>query len=432
MKRSKIVLVAFLTYLVALTGMFFGVDNYIESKDDRLRKEIHDKLHSIFKDRQQYIDVAYSGKKVGYEKDSIPAKPNPSKFKNVETNQIDHELYRSALDGWTDKYGNLTKMYRIHYKRSDWSGSYDFKDGWNLCMLEYDYDGVYQTWLFPYAVGYIKQDHYFGNSYLPSVQSAVDEAFEYYTTDKNSTYFSKFEKGSIDRAWSEIYKAENEYYFMSKDETPRFSRTSFPLFENYSNDGKSYAYQRGYMYNDYYKVFLASSQPTTWTIRKWKGEPDIKEKKDLWMYWTIGLSILLSLVVVPICIIDVKHKKIKNESLHAKLMRLCNPSNFMKGNNYNKDKVDKANAIYKRLLEVSPEDIDALNELQQIAVSDLGINLIDSEKLEELKQIVNPQKYMKPYNPDKIAIANELYAILSKDNLTFSELLEVENKAKEL
>lgn len=60
------------------------------------------------------------------------------------------------------------------------------------------------------------------------------------------------------------------------------------------------------------------------------------------------------------------------------------------------------------------------------------VNLIDAEKLADLKEKVNPKNYMTPYNPDKVALANELYAILSKEGLTYNEMADVEEKSKQL
>ena len=104
----------------------------------------------------------------------------------------------------------------------------------------------------------------------------------------------------------------------------------------------------------------------------------------------------------------------------------------MNGDNYDKGKIEKANAIYKRLLEINGEESEVLNELQLQAVKDLGINLIDAEKLADLKEKVNPKNYMTPYNPDKVTLANELYAILTKEGLTYHEMTEVEEEAKQL
>lgn len=41
--------------------------------------------------------------------------------------------------------------------------------------------------------------------------------------------------------------------------------------------------------------------------------------------------------------------------------------------------------------EINGDDVEALNELQQQTVAELGINLIDAEKLADLKEKVNPK-----------------------------------------
>ena len=147
-------------------------------------------------------------------------------------------------------------------------------------------------------------------------------------------------------------------------------------------------------------------------------------------WFTIG--ILLLLIVNPLLMIKSKQEKLKNEPLYDKLKRLCNPNNFIKGNNYDKDKVDKANAIYKRLLEINGENHEVLFEVQQQAVAELGINLINTKKLAELKKKVNPKNYMSPYDAEKVTLANELFAILTKSKLTYNEMVEVEEKSKKL
>ena len=129
-------------------------------------------------------------------------------------------------------------------------------------------------------------------------------------------------------------------------------------------------------------------------------------------------------------IIERKSKKRKSETLYQRLCRLCNPKQFMQ--NYDKVKVDKANSIYQSLMNANPNDKETLMEIQAIAVSELGITLIEAEEVEELKERVNPKRFLNPYNAEKVALANELYATLSKDGLTYNEFVEVEEKAKSL
>ena len=129
MKRGTIIGIAFIVYIVAMVGMFLGVDAYVKSKDKRLRNEMHNKIDALFEDRRQYVDIAYSSYKVGYEIVSIPAKPKPVVLQDEESKKVLGDMNKEALKTWNDNYGNLNKMYRTHYKKSDWAGPYDYEDG---------------------------------------------------------------------------------------------------------------------------------------------------------------------------------------------------------------------------------------------------------------------------------------------------------------
>ena len=181
------------------------------------------------------------------------------------------------------------------------------------------------------------------------------------------------------------------------------------------------------MQNGFYRIFIGETQPQTYSIVK-KGHPDTEERNKLWMFGAIGLTIVMLVIVIPIGIIESKRTKMKEELLYDKLKRLCNPSIFMK--DYDKEKVDKANDIYQRLMEIKPDDKDALMSLQAEAVESLGIVLIDDEKLKELIEKVNPRRFMNPYNAEKVKIANDLYSRLSKEGLSYEEYMKIEEESK--
>lgn len=426
MKRSAIIALAIVTWIVSMIGMAFGVDEYIKAKDIRLNREIHNKVEEVFGGRK-YVDVAYSGYKVSYEKIAMPAKPDKSAFN-------DPTAYQQLLNEWQGSYGDLTKLYRIKWGSNEWLHPYEYEDGWNLVQIESDWEGVTMTWYFPYAVGYKKQDYSWGFDYAPSVETAVSEAFSFFTTNPNSNFVSdgEFEKGSVNRIMAEARECANEYYWLWEDSVPRHHIMGKPLFEKYPKDINNYNYplQCTFMYNGYYKVFVARSQPKTYTIVKKSWNPDEKDKEKLWKYWGVGLTILMLLIVIPLWIIDHQRKKIKEESLYDKLKRLCNPAKFLK--DYDKEKVDKANMIYQRLMEIKPDDKEALMSLQAEAVASLGIVLIDAEKLKDLTEKVNPQRFMNPYNAEKIKLANDLYSRLTKEGLTYEEFAEIEETSKSL
>lgn len=444
MKRGNIIALAFVAYLVAMVAMFFGVNSYITSKDIRLRDEIYEAISNAFEGRKEVIGLTYSGYRVEYDKMNIPLSPAqlakkidkseiaqlPDSLKHLESTTL-QSIADDQEKEWKENYGDLYKMYQLR-----WNDNIRKEDGWCLSVCKQEIDGVSMSYIFPYAVGYKKQEWSDFYSYAPSVQAAVNEAFDFFTNNNKSQYYGIYEKNSVDDLWSKLNAASNEYYFLAKDETPRMwggsSSTRIDPEIKDKNGREVCPYKNGSMYNGYYRVFIGRTQPTTYSIKKYDWEPDEKDRKDLWLYWSIGLTVLLLLVVIPLWVIDVKHQKVKDESLYDKLKRMCNPTNFMNGANYDKEKVDRANAIYKRLLEINGDDVEALNELQQQAVAELGINLIDAEKLADLKEKVNPKNYMTPYNPDKVALANELYAILSKEGLTYNEMADVEEKTKQL
>lgn len=56
---------------------------------------------------------------------------------------------------------------------------------------------------------------------------------------------------------------------------------------------------------------------------------------------------------------------------------------------YDKDKVEKANCIYKEVEQIKEDDWEKINSLIQRCINDLGISFIDSSSLEELRQRVN-------------------------------------------
>ena len=155
-----------------------------------------------------------------------------------------------------------------------------------------------------------------------------------------------------------------------------------------------------------------------------------ENRKNLLLSWGIGITILFMLLIIPLTIKERRANKIKTETLYQRLVRLCNPKNFIK--EYDKDKIDKSNRLYQTLLNMDSDDKDTLMKIQSMAVSELNISLIDKEELNELKQKVNPKNFMQPYNAEKISLANELYSILSDENIDYAKMMEVKEKSKTL
>lgn len=120
----------------------------------------------------------------------------------------------------------------------------------------------------------------------------------------------------------------------------------------------------------------------------------------------------------------------KTQGLWYVLERKCNPQNYMSP--YNKEMVDKANIIYAELQKTDKSDKISLKEIRRRIESELQISFIDKDEIESLKSIANPLNYMQPYNADKVALANELYAKLRDETIHIDELDSIKEEVKKL
>ena len=433
MKRKNIIIVLWILWIVSMIGMVFGVYYYINNKRIRLRSEIRENVESIFEAQSNgdmfvsnddgFYDVAYSGSPVRhYKKVAIPSKPSKGGVA-----AINQSIYEERVDDWKQSYGDLASLYELN-----WGDKYPNQedDGWSIIRIHCggsDEDFIQTNTLFPYKVGLKKSE--WGNFY--TVEQAVNEAFEFYATSPKSGYSERFSRGSNNRLWSKIHDSNNEYFWIVENENSNRWTLGTPIYhpKGKSNDEvqQTMPYENGWMHNGYYRVFIAATQERHYMIEEKDWAVNENRNHHL-LWWGISLTVLFMSLVIPLTIKESKVNKKKSETLHQRLVRLCNPKNFI--DNYDKEKVEKANIIYKRLLETTPDNNDDLIEIQMQASSDLGINFIDNTELEDLKEKVNPKRFLNPYNAEKVSLANELYAVLAKNNLTYGELMEVKEKSK--
>ena len=120
----------------------------------------------------------------------------------------------------------------------------------------------------------------------------------------------------------------------------------------------------------------------------------------------------------------------KEQSLWCVLERKCNPNRYMSP--YNKEMVEKSNKIYAQLQVTAKDDIESIKRLRREIESELGVKFIDSDELERLKAKVNPSNFMNPYNAEKVAIANELYAKLQEDVIYMDEYEHIKEQFENL
>ena len=444
MKTKLIIIIAICVYAAAMVYSYHNVDKYVDNKVAISENEIEQSIRDIFKSGHKRIyDISFAPNgDVEYEKVSIPKRPvfKPLWSDTSSIYEFEKKQYDEKLADWKNDYDNIYKLYAL--TRKNWQlvsivlgGHYEYYRDEGLPV-------VCVSYIYPYAVGYFKDEYasyydelasyYDYKPYEPSVESALDNAFDFWTTNEKSNYInssswyeSDFKRGNYDKTIDEIFSCSNDYYYIKKDEKPAYHIGGDKPFDNWTTT----SVKNTYMYNGYYRVYDCVTQPITYSIYKY-DDKIIKDKESLRIKWAVWLTIILLAIIIPLIVIEKKKQKLQSETIYDKLKRLCNPSNFMK--NYDKEKVDAANEIYQRLLQTSPDDKEQMEEIQHQAVKRLKISLIEPSLLNELRKKVNPQNFMKNYDAEKVSLANDLYARLSKDNLTYNEFIEIQELSKQL
>ena len=436
MKRRYIIGTLSVSWIISMIVAGIAIDKYIDNQKTNLRIDLCDKVKDLFEGQENgdafvtnsdgFYDDAYSGYSVKHYKEiPIPSKLSENIFAKLGgINQEDLD------DEWSKEYGDLYVLYELNWG-DDYPNEHD--DGWTISRIHYTphYPDIIETnMIFPYKVG-LKNTEWFSNTY--TVEQAVNEAYEFYTTNEKSDYTARFKKGSIRDIWSQIYKCENKYYSIVERERPLSWVSGTPIKQpkgkSYEEAQRTMPYENGWMHNGYYRVFIAASQIRQYYVKE--NEDLIREdRKELQIWWMCGLTVLFLIPIIPLLIVEKKTEKRISETLYQRLLRLCNPKEFMQ--NYDKEKIDKANSIYQELHSIDPRNEEALNSLAQKAIAELNISIIDSEELKAMKEKANPAKYMEPYDAQKVSLANEIYDILSKENISFEQYKEAKEKLKSL
>ena len=313
------------------------------------------------------------------------------------------------------------------------------------------WEGIDEFIEYPYQVGLKKQDDNFFYSFMPTIQEALNSAYEFETEDPKSSNRNKFAGGNKSSIWNLKDMVDNEYFFLWSydDECNRWGKesTDSMLWATYwskyhVNSAESLPITHAFVdalfaktdypgvYNGYYQVYNRMQRTAIWELKyDWRFDNKSRDLKKYRIWWAAIITLLMLVSVIPLAIIENKKKKIEEETLQERLKRLCNPQNFMK--NYDTKKVEIANTLYQRLMTIGLGE-QALNEISQTAITELGITLIDETQLKRLKEKVNPQRYMKPYDAEKVSLANELFAKINKEGLTYEEYVEIEKESKKL
>lgn len=302
MNTKRIITISAISYIFSLILAYLGISLFIKNKDNMLRSEIEDAITEIFGGRSQcFVDVEHHSRQVVYKEIDIPQRISSA------SDTISYPPYDiSPSEKWQAAFGDLYCLYQIANINHGFP-----KDGWNLvriCNRNIEASRFSVEIIFPYAVGFKRQDYEYFYNFAPTVEVAVDEAYDFFTTSPKSIFLSDdphtqyydgvFVRGSYQKIMDKIYDAENEYYWIKKDENPAYYSNGtrlFGLVPNWSPDGPM-AYT--YMHNGYYRVFVGVTQPSTWSIYRKPWQPELLEKRRLLLWWSIGLALLTIGVIV--------------------------------------------------------------------------------------------------------------------------------------
>lgn len=426
MIKKMVILGVFIVFLIAVFTMPSVVEDYVNEKKVNAFFEINRKLEAIFEHQDKFYFLDYINTPVRSEIISIPSISDVLSQYNKVTRDNSSDDIRKEYD---KDFNDLKSLYYLPYILSS-SGELIASTKWNITTVGCGGEYVYMYSMFPYAIGYKKT----ADIDAPNISDAIKGTLDYYLNNENSSYYKSIDEGSREGMISKIQALSNDYYYFKKsvDSTNINSiEKKFGGVLPKSSLGSDLTCKSdGNIHTSDYKVFICTSPTIIYSIKEINPDQCENEISELETKWYFILFLLLILVEAPLLYLEIKHKKKINETLYNKLKRLCNPSKFVK--EYDKEKVDKANAIYQKLMNTSPDDKDVLYDLQSQAEEVLGVSFVDPEMVEELKKKVNPKRFMKPYNPEKVTLANELYSRLTKENISYKEIIEIEELSKNL
>lgn len=441
MKKINIIYTTLFLYIVIATSIPFLADIYVDKKEHKEYVKALNKLNEFFKDQDKYIFIDYSGEKVGYEQISIPKYKKKPLLLSKGKDKLE----------WEEKWGDVYKLYKLkprYTSENDLFADHTWT-GWSFTAVEkFSHDGFCSYMIYPYQVAYKRQNERWMYDYMPSVQSAVDESFDFFTNNEKSSYkqyISSKNKGIVYDLKSAIAPEYDSYFIaFSYDEDKRIlgketldsilyskdinkmSNHNFVWSEIQPNETQD----EGGMYTQDYKVNNRYQPVARWVINyNFWVDPKKKDRENIILYSEISWLALAFFIIFPLGVKEYRRRKFDQESLKNKLLRLCNPKQFMKP--YNEKKISIANDIYEKILNSQESDIIVLKELRKEASIKLGIDFIDKNKKRLLLSEANPKRFMKPYNADKVRIANAICAQLSSESIDIDTLEDIEQEIKE-
>lgn len=299
-----------------------------------------------------------------------------------------------------------------------------WQTGWGLGVRENWSGGeegrrIVEYIVTPYAVSF-RRNSYNSLDSNSSIDYILDNAYDFYTTDDQSD-FKMSMVSNVETFINEPY-IDNPYFCLEDNEKGNPFLSNISMYADYGT----------YMYNGLYYVFVKAYGRKIYELTlnkdyvKSEKEKYISGKQNL--ICSLGFMFISILTIIWFVCAFLTYRELKEnkQTLLKRILTQCNPKKFIK--NYNGHSLEIANNIYSKALVTDANDNEEILRLASLAESELGVELISKSDIQSLKRKCNPKRFMKPYNPEKVSMANELYTKLSQEKLSCSEYLEIKSK----
>lgn len=158
-----------------------------------------------------------------------------------------------------------------------------------------------------------------------------------------------------------------------------------------------------------------------------------KGKEEDAPYWAIFIMAILELIRIMLIPLIIKEHKRKVRGRETLKQSILTRCNPKNFMKpFDKDKIELANKLYAQTLNTPETDTDTLRNIRIEAEDGLSVSFVDERNIASLKSFCNPQKYMKHYDPQKVSLAIELYSILSSDKINVDTFDEVKKRSEDL
>ena len=320
------------------------------------------------------------------------------------------QAYSEAKDRWYNEFGRFwgSGIQKVYYANTEKNED----SGWLIARNYSIYDTMKTStcFLYPNKVG-IFQDNPNEAINMSNVNKSCDEA--YFQIMNEDSIPAKL---TLTQYYDIAENMRNKYYHVKVDSTGKNPVHTYD--ENIA------------IKNEYGITYVTRLPMKTFSICENTNRQEYNEANKIDIIGKILCVNLLLLSLYGVCGFARSKRKTLNEAIYKDLLVKCNPAKFMKP--YNKEKVEVANTLTQLLTKTSPNDEEQIVRIEETAHSKLGVNIIDKKYVRQLKRVIYPKKFLKPYDEKKFSLANELYTLLADGNVTYAIIKDVDKRATEL